>query len=238
MMSSIERKNTKSVSAMNKFSLLYSLFATQAHLVFAAQTPVHQSPSLPKVAASSLPTAKLTRLQRDKLSALMSPDPASSPSPSPSPFPTITSPSASAPHSPMHICPSNPHPLVFYGHGPHDCLLPECGGHCKSDIDCSIGLFCYRPSERSDEAVPGCDTPPFKDVNYCVSKQFSPSASPSHSPSKSAEHSYSMELRSLRVPTNGAVTIVDGWYQLGDDINGEAAGDWSGRSVGMNGDGR
>merc|ERR1719491_2328684 len=118
----------------------------------------------------------------------MSSDSSSSPSPPMFPFPF---PSASASHSPKHICDSHMRPLVFYGHGPHDCLLPECGGHCESDVDCSSGLFCYRPSERSDtdNTVPGCDTPPFEDVNYCVSKQYSPS--PSHSPSASVSPSHS-----------------------------------------------
>ena len=185
------------------------LFAKQAHSVFAAQTPVHQSSSIsiPKMIPPSLPTSEQTRLRTNEPSALLPLDPSSSPSPS-----TFLLPSASASHSTTNICHSHSHPLVFYGNGPHDCLLPECGGHCESDFDCSFGLFCYRPSEYSDNAVPGCDTPPFKDISYCVSKQYAPSKSPSHASSEFAEPANSMELRSLSVPT--------GWYQLGYDIDG------------------
>jgi len=91
-MSSIEQQSTKSVSAMNKFSLLYSLFATQAHSVFAEQTPVYQFPSLPKVVDSSTmkPTVSPTIEESGRPSSIPSKIPSSSPSIAESEGPSVT----------------------------------------------------------------------------------------------------------------------------------------------------
>ena len=71
--------------------------------------------------------------------------------------------------------------LVFYGSTP-DCRLPECAGHCNSDSDCDSGLFCYQPRTRGiNNSVPGCETVPYDNTNYCVAKELKPSSVPSQS---------------------------------------------------------
>jgi hypothetical protein len=76
--------------------------------------------------------------------------------------------------------------------------LGNCQGHCEADLDCAIGLSCYRPGDLME--VPGCAGISENGVAYCFNSSsyttletFQPAAGPS----LFAPSSFSTEIHSL-----------------------------------------
>jgi len=150
--------------------------------------------------------------------------PSSSNEPSLSSKPSLSSSPTNSPY------PMPETPLLFFGDDPHQFLLPECGGHCKTDDECSFGLFCYKGNNKTDKSIPGCDTVPYPNVNYCVKNELHPSSAPStlpftilpsKRPSKSSSSMPSLsfspsksQLPSL-IPTQLPTIKCPAWKQLG-----------------------
>jgi len=152
---------------------------------------------------------------------------------SPTPQPSTSPPST-------EICPSSVPDGVreFFGFGPHNCLLPDCGGHCDFDSDCASTSYCHMPDDqyysRSDShSLPGCAGMTIDDEFYCVPLEMKPSTEPSMEPSASFAPSNSNQPSLSQSPSYGC----DVWEPIGDGIPGEYYGDQSGYSLDMSSDG-
>jgi hypothetical protein len=78
-------------------------------------------------------------------------------------------------------------------------LLENCQGHCRTDLDCAIGLSCFQPGDLME--VPGCAGISEEGVAYCFNSNSSYSAlqafQPTAAPSWFAASSFPTEILSL-----------------------------------------
>ena len=93
--------------------------------------------------------------------------------------------------------------LVYYGMTPQ-CLLTECAGHCRTDIDCAHGLYCHQPDS---DFVAGCETIPYPNTNYCVRNELKPSSSPSEPPPSKPSTSPTTLSALTKFPTSKPSTL-------------------------------
>jgi len=115
--------------------------------------------------------------------------------------------------------------LVFFGKTP-DCLLPKCAGHCNENSDCASDLICFKGgSTETNDSIPGCETVPYENINYCIAKDLSaaptelpptkptilPTVSPSHRPAEGPIVSPTL----TKTPT----ACNSGWKQIGEVID-------------------